>query len=313
MLRLAIGDKPIAIGALSWLGIAAGVFLVAPAAFANNGGDPLFCQPQEGVSYLITNSGTDVWTVDPDCFNNFNPSIPVQLSGQTPITTTQGGTLTLTATPSGGNYTYTPPSPTFTGVDTFSYSVTTEWNAAGGSGSGPSNTSHANQGPYTFTGIYAIRLNVLPATTTMNALTDSGPVDVPVPEGSITGCGPQGNASAGPPAGTVNGCTSRVSDFPPQGTPLSTQPIHGTLTRGGPTGLQYTPTPGYIGPDSFTYFALGVNTDTTNPAFPSLASGQIAMTVNVTLPVPTLSPWAIVLMMAGLLAAGLRMLRGRFV
>ena len=245
---------------LPWLGIAGGLFLVAPAAFANNGGDPLFCQPQEGVGYLITNSGSDVWTVDPDCFNNFNPSIPVALSGQTPITTTQGGTLTLTATPSGGNYTYTPPSPTFTGVDTFNYTVTTEWNGAGGSGSGPSNNTRPG-GPYTFTGIYAIQLNVLPATATMSALTDSGPIEVPVPAGSITGCGAQGNPGLGPPAGTINGCVTRVSDVPPQGTPLSTQPTHGTLTRGGPTGLQYTPTPGYIGPDSFSYYALGACAD----------------------------------------------------
>jgi hypothetical protein len=293
--------------------LAAGLFLAAPAAVANNGGDPLFCQPQEGVSYLITNSGSDVWTVDPDCFNNFNPGVPATLTSQTPITTTQGGTLTLNVTPSGGNYTYTPPSPGFTGVDSFDLTVTTEWNGAGGSGSGPANNAHDNQGPYTFTGIYAIQLNVLPAVTTMLGA-NGETVNVPVPAGSITGCqANQGNPGAGPPAGIVNGCVTMVSDVPPQGAPLSTQPLHGTLIRSGPTGLQYKANAGYVGPDSFTYYALGVNTDTTNPTLPSLASGQITMNVHVADPVPTLSSWAIALTMAGLLATGVWMLRRRSV
>ncbi len=266
-------------GALwSWGGMGVAVALLgASAAFANNPGDPLFCQPQEGVGYLITNSGSDVWTVDPDCFGNFVPSVPVALSSQTPITTLAGGVLTLTVTPSGGNYVYTPPSPGWTGVDTFVYTVTTEWNAAGGSGSGPGNTTRPG-GPYTFQGVYAITLNVLPATTTWTAFSSEGPQTVPVPAGSITGCGPQGSPGQGPPPGTVNGCTTAVSNLPPLGAPLaSVAPAHGTLSRTGPTGLQYTPTPGYVGPDTFTYYVLGVNTDGQR----ALSSGQVTMNVTV--------------------------------
>jgi hypothetical protein len=300
---------------LPWLVLAAGLLLAAPAARANNGGDPLFCQPQEGTGFLITNSGSDVWTVDPDCFGNFNPTVPAALSSQTPITTSQGGTLTLTVTPSGGNYTYTPPSPGFTGVDSFDYTVTTEWNGANGPGSSAEGGTGANDArpgaPYTFTGASTIRLNVLPATTTMFGANGEA-IPVPVPAGSITGCqSNQGSPGTGPSSSIITGCTTSVSDLPPQGTPLSTQPVHGTLTRGGPTGLLYTAHNGYVGPDSFTYYALGVNTDTTNPSFPSLSSGQITMNVTVTYPVPTLTSWATALMLGGLLLVGIGLVRRR--
>ena len=263
----------------------AGLGIGATAAFANNGGDPLFCQPQEGVGFLITNSGSDVWTVDSDCFGNFNPSIPSALSTQTPITTTQGGTLTLTVIPSGGNYVYTPPSAGFVGVDSFSYTVTTERNSAGGSGSGPSNTNPPG-GPYTFTGTYAIELNVLSSTATMTGLKNTS-VAVPLPLSSIAGpCTNLGNPSQGPPAGAVTGCVTAVSNLPPQGTPLSVSPLHGTLTRTGATGLTYTPTAGYFGSDTFTFYALGANTD----GLRALSSGQIAETVTVMTNIDTLQP-----------------------
>jgi hypothetical protein len=87
-------------------------------AYAQNPGDPLFCQPQEGVAFLIVNGGSGVFTVDPDCYNN-----NINNDVTTSITTGQGGTLVLTRTPTAGNYAYTPPTPTFTGLDTFSIPV----------------------------------------------------------------------------------------------------------------------------------------------------------------------------------------------
>jgi uncharacterized protein with beta-barrel porin domain len=253
-------------------------------AFANNPGDPLFCQPQEGVGYLITNSGSDVWTVDSDCFANFNPGVPATLTSQATITTTQGGTLTLTVTPSGGNYVYTPPTASFVGVDSFSFTVTTEWNSAGGTGSGPGNTT-SHGGPFTFTGSSAIQLNVLNATDSMTGLKNTT-VAVPLPASSIAGPCTVGNLVVGPAAGAITGCVTAVSNLPPSGFPLSLEPSHGTLSRTGSTGLSYTPTAGYYGLDTFNAFALGANTD--GPT--ALSSGQITYTVAVMTTVDTLQP-----------------------
>jgi hypothetical protein len=49
----------------------------ATGALANNPGDPLFCQPQEGTTYIINNSGSGTFTADPDCYGNFNPTPPL--------------------------------------------------------------------------------------------------------------------------------------------------------------------------------------------------------------------------------------------
>jgi hypothetical protein len=103
--------------------------VVAPnVARANNPGDPLFCRPQEGTTFLIVNGGSGVFTVDSDCFNN-NYANDTQNS----IATAAGGTLTKAA--GTGNYVYAPPTPNFTGLDTFQMSVTTVNNSAGGTGS----------------------------------------------------------------------------------------------------------------------------------------------------------------------------------
>src|ERR1035438_10643564 len=53
---------------------------------AQNPGDPLFCQPQEGTTFLIVNGGAGVFTVDPDCYNN-NANNDTTLT----IATGQGG------------------------------------------------------------------------------------------------------------------------------------------------------------------------------------------------------------------------------
>ena len=246
-----------------------------------NPGDPLFCQPQEGIVYLIVNGGAGVFTSNMDCYGN-----NLANDTDTTIATSQGGTMTKTA--GTGNYTYTPPTPGFTGLDTFPIHVTTVWNSAGGTGSA-GGTSYPG-GPATFT----ITLNVIPATTTLSA---SGTTLVPVPAGSISGCSAAGNPSAGPVAGAVFGCITGV-------TLGGLSPSHGTLTVVGNT-LKYQPTAGYSGPDTFTYNAEGVNNDGNT----ALLSGPV--TVQVTAPagttaVPTLGAWGLFILAGALLLFGLR-------
>jgi len=274
--------------------LAASGFLAYNVAYAGpnpNPGDPLFCQPNEGTTFLIVNGGAGVFTVDADCFNN-------NIANNTALTiaTGMGGTLTGTNTASSTNYFYTPPSPTFTGLDTFSINVTTVWNGAGGPGSvggssGPGSTATLN-----------ITLNVIPSTTTLN-VPYGVTTAVPVPAGSVTGCGAQGNAGLGPPAGTITGCvTGIVKSFAIE----TIVPSHGTLTVSGNT-LQYAPNAGYSGPDTFTYQAVGINTDGPN----SLDSGDV--TVAVTVPVSTTPvPSSILLMFVGLAVTGLCFASGKF-
>jgi hypothetical protein len=235
-----------------------------------NPGDPLYCQPQEGVAYLIVNGGSGVFTAN---------------DTDTTIATSQGGTMTNTA--GTGNYTYTPPTPGFTGLDTFPITVTTVWNSAGGTGSAGGSTYPG--GPATLT----ITLNVIPATTTLAA---TGATSVPVPAGSISGCSAPGNFGQGPVAGAVYGCVTGLIK-------VGANPAHGSLTTTGHT-LTYTPTAGYSGSDTFTYEAQGVNNDGTY----SLNSGPVTVQVTDTAPptVPTLGAWGLFILSGALLLFGLR-------
>jgi hypothetical protein len=153
-----------------------------------NLGDPLFCQPQEGVAFLIVNGGAGVFTADADCYGN-NVNNDTTLS----IATGGGGSLLGTRAGTSINYVYTPPTPTFTGVDTFSIPVTTVWNGAGGTGSAGGSARPGGAATLNIT------LNVIPATTTLTVAGVATPV--PVPAGSITGCTAGGNAGLGPPGG----------------------------------------------------------------------------------------------------------------
>jgi hypothetical protein len=229
-------------------------FFLVPHVYAQNPGDPLFCQPQEGITFLIVNGGSGVFTADPDCFNN-NASNDTQLS----IPTAQGGLMTGTVTSTGINYVYTPPTPTYVGLDSFPIGVTTVWNGAGGTGSA-GGTAHPG-GPATL----SIILNILPAPVTLVA---NGPTPVAMPAGYITSCSAVGNPGLGPVAGAVYGCVTKIIAG-------SVSPSHGALSTSGNT-LLYTPTAGYAGADTFTYQAEGVNCDGNT----ALNSGDI--TVNVT-------------------------------
>ncbi len=242
-------------------------FLAALASTASaqspNLGDPLFCQPNEGLTFLIVNGGAGVFTADADCYNN-NTNNDTTLS----ITTTQGGSLAGTRAGASINYIYTPPSPTFTGLDTFSIPVTTSWNSTGGPGSAGGTHLARPGGADTVT----VTLNVIPATTTLTVLGVA--TAVPAPAGSVTGCGAQGNAGQGPPVGAVPGCVTGVV----RGT---TGPSHGTVSVAGAGLLRYTPTAGYTGSDTFQYQAVGINTDGTY----ALNSGNVTVSVTVVAPV----------------------------
>jgi hypothetical protein len=246
----------------------------------SNPGDPLFCQPQEGVAYLIVNGGSGVFTSNSDCYGN-----NIANDTDTTIATSQGGTMTKTA--GTGNYTYTPPTPGFTGLDTFPIHVTTVYNSAGGTGSAGGSSSPG--GPATLT----ITLNVIPATTTLAA---AGATLVPIPAGSVSGCSAPGNAGQGPVAGAVYGCVTGLIQ-------VGANPAHGSLSITGHT-LTYTPTPGFSGSDSFTYEAQGVNNDGTY----YLNSGPVTVQVTVTAAptVPTLGAWGLFILMGALLLFGMR-------
>jgi len=253
-----------------------------PAPIPANPGDPLYCGPNEGVAFLIVNGGAGVFTVNADCYGGVILG-NIANDTDTTIATGQGGTVTNHS----GNYVYAPPTPGFTGLDTFNITVQTVWNGSGGTGSAGGSVQIG--GPATL----GIILNVIPASTTLSV---SGPTLVPIPAGSITGCSAVGNPALGPPAGAVYGCITSIRRS------STVSPAHGTLVTSGST-LLYTPNAGFQGTDTFTYRAVGVNDD----GLTALNSGDVTVTVTV-LPVtvlatPTLSEWAMIAL--GLLLGGM--------
>ena len=231
-----------------------------------NPGDPLFCDPNEGTTFLIVNGGSGVFTVNSDCYGNV-PAADTQLV----IPTGQGGTLTKGPGTS-LNYTYTPPTPNFTGLDTFSILVTTVCNRAGGPGSsGNIGVGQCPGGPVTL----SMTLNVLPATMTIAAGNPGVGIPIPVPTTPVSGCPTNvaGQSGTGPSPSEIVGCTTGVI----QGSssqPGFKAPTQGTLSTSGNT-LLYTPNKTSIGTDTFTIQVQGVNTD----GLTSLNSGLITVTV----------------------------------
>jgi hypothetical protein len=252
-----------------------------------NPGDPLFCQPVEGTTFLIVNGGIGIFTAHPDCYGND----PATLDTDTTIATSQGGTMTKT--PGTANYTYTPPSATFTGLDSFPLHVLYSYNKVGGIGSAGGSTF-----PGTATTL-TITLNVIPSSTTLAVA--STPTLIPAPAGAVSGCSPVGNGQNGPLPGAIYGCITDVQAG-------SVSPTHGTLTVSGNT-LTYTPTSGYTGPDTFTYRAQGVDNNGTT----RLNSGDVTVHVTVSaggtpgaVGTPALGTWMMLLLCGGMLLLGIR-------
>jgi uncharacterized protein with beta-barrel porin domain len=234
-----------------------GIIATGAHATSSNPGDPLFCQPNEGTTFLIVNGGGGVFTANSDCYGG-NSANNTQLT----ISTSKGGSLVST---DHTNYVYTPSTLGFVGLDTFTINVTTVFNGAGGPGSA-GGTTFGTSGPATL----SLKLNIIPGVVTLTD-TPNNAILIPVPAGSVTGCGAQGSAGQGPPASAVSGCINQIA----KGSG-NINPTHGTLVTSGNT-LRYTPTIGFVGIDTFTYQAEGVNTDGTT----ALNSGNVTVTMDV--------------------------------
>ncbi len=247
------------------------IYATAARATNPNPGDPLYCGPQEGTTFLIVNGGTGVFTVNGDCFNN-NIANNTHLT----ITTSHGGSLVGTNSGGSTNYVYTAPTATFQGLDSFAFFVTTVWNSAGGPGSAGSSTQGGPGGPTTLN----VVLNVLPGSVALSDEKNTATL-IPIPTGSVSNCTAPGNNNNGPSATDVVGCVNAVV----HGAGSVINPAHGTLSTSGST-LLYTPTAGFVGYDTFTYQAQGVNTD----GLHALSSGNITVTMAVASPIDTSQP-----------------------
>jgi IPT/TIG domain/Bacterial Ig domain len=247
------------------------------AALPDKPGDPLLCAPVASTTALIVNDSLGIFTVNNNCY-----TLKTANQLPSPITTTQGGTLSngfsAFHTGAGQNldflYFYTPPTAGFVGTDTFTLAVTSSSNTPGGPGAFSGGS-----------GNIVVTLNVIPASTTLAAGTGVAAL-VPIPSGSVHGCpAAPVNGGNGQPADTQYGCitgviASPVSDF---GRVL---PTHGTLSTSGST-ISYTSTLGYLGTDTFTYQAVGIDDNGVR----ALDSGDVTVTVTVssTPPAPTVT------------------------
>jgi hypothetical protein len=235
-----------------------GVLLVPDPALAatRNPGDPLYCQPDEGATFLIVNGNSGVFTTYSNCYN---PSANV--NNDNVVTQPTHGSLVSDGT---GNYVYTATPLDYTGLDTFQVHVDRSISYVSG---GPGDFS---EGP----GNITITLNVLPSSLPPVTTASGTPVSIAVPAGSVSPCPATFGCVTGARVGTV-------------------APAHGTLNFSGLTAT-YTPASGYSGTDSFTIQALGHNNDgstalnsgniavqvTVAAPVPSLGTwGMIALTV----------------------------------
>ena len=157
-----------------------------------------------------------------------------------------GDTVTVTSFSQGthgtvgyasGVFTYTPTSPTFTGTDNFTYTVD---DGHGGTATGTITVTVTNNPP--------------------SAAPDSIFTSINTPVTDF------------PMFSDPDGDTVTITSVPSSGTGA---PAHGTVTIiDGGTGVQYTPTSGFVGTDTFTYtmsdghgdFATGSNTITVTAA-----------------------------------------------
>lgn len=239
-----------------------------------NPGDPLYCQPDEGATFLIVNGNAGVFTTGTDCYSPFtdvnNNNVTVQPTH---------GTLTSDGT---GNYVYVTTNPNYTGLDTFSVHVDTS-------------TSYTSGGPGNFSGgpgTVPVTFNILPSSLSPVTTPYGTAVQFSVPAGSVTPC----------PA--TFGCVTA-------GVVGSIHPAHGTLTFSG-LNARYAPATGFSGTDTFTIQALGINNDGAQAL--DSGDISVSVTVGPPAPsVPALGTWGMIALAGLLVLAGSRWMRTRTV
>jgi hypothetical protein len=237
-----------------------------------NPGEPLFCQPDEGATFLIVNGTTGVFTTNNDCYtgsNVNNNNVTVQPTH---------GTLTSDGA---GNYVYVTTDPNFTGLDTFSVHV-------------DASVGYTSGGPGDFgggAGTIPMTFNVLPSSLPAVTTPFATAVGIPLPAGSVTPC----------PA--TYGCVTG-------GSVGSIAPAHGTLVFSGLTAT-YTPAAGYSGTDTFTIRARGVNHDGTGALNSGNISVSVTVGAPAVSSVPALGTWGMIALAGLLVLAGCTWTRTR--
>ena len=237
-----------------------------------NPGDPLYCQPNEGATFLIVNGNAGVFTTNSDCYSPFanvnNNNVTIQPTH---------GTLTSDGA---GNYVYVTTDPNYTGLDTFSVHVDTS-------------TGYTSGGPGDFgdgAGTVPLTFNVLPSSLPPVTTAYGTAVQIPIPAGSVTPC----PATFGCVTGGIVG---------------SIQPAHGTLIFSG-LNATYTPASGFSGTDTFTIRARGK--DNYGLQALNSGNISVSVTVGPpTATVPALGTWGMIALAGLLVLAGCRWMRTR--
>lgn len=255
--------------ALTLVFLVGALFIPHPAISATrNPGDPLYCQPDEGATFLIVNGTTGVFTTYNNCYS---PSSNV--NNNNIVSQPTHGTLTSDGA---GNYVYATTDPNYTGLDTFSVHVDRSISYTTG---GPGDFA---EGPGTIPLTFNILPSSLPAVTTQPHTA----VQIAVPAGSVTPC-----------PGTFGCVTGGVVG--------SIHPAHGTLVFSGLTGT-YTPAAGFSGTDTFTIQARGRNNDGANAL--NSGDISVSVTVTAPAPtvesVPALGTWGMIALAGLLVLAG---------
>src|ERR1019366_5410330 len=157
--------------ALTLVFLVGALFIPHPAISATrNPGDPLYCQPDEGATFLIVNGTTGVFTTYNNCYS---PSSNV--NNNNIVSQPTHGTLTSDGA---GNYVDATTDPNFTGLDTFSAHVETSFGYVSG---GPGDVAGGG-------GTTPLTFSVMPSSLAGVTPVSGTAVEIPVPAGVVVMC-----------------------------------------------------------------------------------------------------------------------------